>query len=671
MTWAAISGGEITLGASGADLIRDIEADVQAISGLDSVSVSQFQGDAFRFTNTDRIYTQAEHILPMPRREMTRAGILLPHYDSSIANNPMGLDENQLEDELAGSASEVAALTGAACVSFSWPNHYHSKRLMRRLRDSGYTAARNGPPHTAGEPDAGWIINADQTHVDWVRTWAKCPLYALPTPDYTSTNSLVGAIAYTDHATVGTRSMDSLLNDTETWNTNNAAHAIRLYGVQTNLLDMWAYYHTLAILAPHGTSADPTDEQIGWLLGLLIADGRVWISDLATIGAYAAASHAETGVSLVWEPTSGNEADDGSGTPWSGEASAFCLCMDLDGQTGSMTKALAYADVFTATSTRMTACLKTSEVGDAYTEANIIALQAKGCVDVGSHSVNGTYLLSRACCSLKNTGSTRLAVEVTSAAEGSRKLKFYQLAGAAAWYADIAALTDFGGISQASDLDALADSDPIDSWAEAVGALTGTETTTNRPTLVKNAINTSMSAVAFDRTASQGLSYGTTAATQLFSNTNGLTVFLVARHIGAGNNDWILGKWQGTATNREWSVAGDYHWMSEDGTSTGQSSGLSLIGADESWHIYLLTWIPGAAPRWFKDGYTSPASTGSAAITDMITNSSITLTIGYRHGRSEPWTGEVACWGHVAYGYANAHASLGIIYNTLKSRYGL
>ena len=674
-SWGQIPGAEVTLGAAGANYFSALEAAIQALTGCEDLSIGNPHGDTWRTDAVADVLMKTEHSLAMPAKDCDRGGTcLLPwRWEGNVPPNyPAGLSEQQLHDDIFDGLDWLENQIGIRPTTGSWPDGVSTRRTSRLLRGQGVLCYRTLWPHaTESEPIAGWMLGAAYDHVDWIRNWAKWTPYNLCPPLHTGANEFHKAAKYTNHKTDGTRSMDDLLNHTATWNTNNAAYAVKLYGAYTDLISQWINYHTWVQLYSHGYSAEPDPDTLQWFFELLIADGNFWISDAKTIATATHAVHEQSADDMIYTPTSGNEAADGSGaiTAWDGKAAAATF--NVDTERGP--EALAFADAMLALTPpcRMSASVEIDDCisGVDLTIAQLAELFGKGNVDIGLHSYSGLSLLPRISVSVKNAGAAKRAVGIMDDG-GTMKLRVYWPTSQN-WYDDIAALDNFGGISVVEDLDHLADGDPIDRWTESYGTvgLQGTNTGANRPILKKRICN-GHSVLRTALASAQGLGYGDAA--DLFSNTagRGLTVFVLAAERSGLTGDRLISKWRSADNDREWAIGSTYFFMSEDGTGTGQSAAATGYSADTDFHVGILTWIPGEAPRFFRDGAITPHATGNNTI-DTISSGDSDLCLGYMYGGSSPGDFDVLCWGHLSQGYVAGDAALRTIVHSLKDKYGL
>ncbi len=172
----------------------------------------------------------------------------------------------------------------------------------------------------------------------------------------------------------------------------------------------------------HGRSDDEyalEPKKLGWLLDLLLADGRFWVADARSIGEYAMLRHMPSaGDSLVYTPIA-PPGDD----PWQGHPSAFTLSTD-DGWIST----LEYADTCLVRGVNMTAFITTGYLdwpwGDHLSEEDLVTLFEKGNVEIACHTQSHPRLIPEEAFLLHNDGEQPVAVEVAGG-RNTRYLRFY------------------------------------------------------------------------------------------------------------------------------------------------------------------------------------------------------------------------------------------------------
>ena len=640
-----VSQGEITLGAGQTvEFLDDLPAAVAAIT---SDVVAAPPAEAWRHDALTSSPYMADYLQPASLIELTPSA-RLRHFVSG--SQYVGMPGPMLRRQFKDSADYIENITGVRPTTFSWPNHYNTRQAQGMARNHGYVAVRCGHP-TNTEPNGSWLHGA-ATEVDWVRSWSKFTPFALPTPSHTGANSIKDVLEYTDEGTPG-QTMDDLLNDTTTWNAAHAPYAMRLYGGQTNLIAMWKHYHTWVQVYGHGYGAEMSAAQYDALLDVLIA-ADLWVSDLKTIGDYAHARHEQSSTDdLIYEPTTGNEAADGSGTPWNGKAAAFTVTLDADRD-----EVLNIADTFDALGKRLTVvvCPFTAQHNTdswEFLEADISTLYAKGNVDVGCHGYAGVSIVGDVGAVLNSAAGDRWAAEVQ---DGSpRKLVLYKHVStvAADWWAEMAALGDHYGLVDADDLASGALSSLTETGTDAAGLAEGT----GNPTVGSGP--NGHQAISFS--GAQRLVFDA----QSIDYTNGLTVAVVWQDgVGTNTNKAICAVRD--STPREWMFSNVWGWIYGDVTS----NAVTGLGADTDWHVGIMTLVPGSQPRQYVDSVASAYGTASQTVASLSDAAADFSLGGYADGGSMV-DGDLAFVIRLNQGFAHGADGLATLMDTLKTRFGI
>ena len=391
-------------------------ADSLAARGFVDLAVEPVPGHAYRIDpaliGTDALF-EAALLTPFALQPLGEDGLTLLH--------DIGLDEAGFARELDAAADSLEALLGVRPVSFAYPRHVHTRALMTRLRDSSWLCARDGAPHGTGggEPTAGFLLGHHSSSA-WRLNWN----YWTPWELVLSTGLSELALAVADSPT----EMDMLLHDSATYSALHSAPpenvVLYTYGY-ASLAEMWAAGRSWVQVYVHGASEDPyrlDATHLAWLMDALVADGRFWITDHRTAAARAAARHAPSAAdSLVYVPLPEHANDP---TPWNGYPCAFSFSTD-DGRSIN----LAYADTLAARGLPMTAFITWDYLGwpggDHLSRADLLALAAKGNVEIGSHSMSHPRLIPREALRLRATGGIPYGAAVTVDGDG-RHLRLYR-----------------------------------------------------------------------------------------------------------------------------------------------------------------------------------------------------------------------------------------------------
>ncbi len=401
--------------------LRDL-ADSLCALGLHELAVAPVPGHGYRIDpllmGTDPLF-EARYLSPRPLTPFAMG-------DSISLGHDIGLDAAGFARELSGVADSLAALLGERPQSFAYPYHVHTRELMDSLRAQGWLCARDGDPYGmgGGEPTAAFLFG-HHSSPQWRQNW-----------EYWTPWELVLSTGLTEKAiqvAASREEMDLLLHDTAAFNALHAAPPqsvnVFTYGY-ANLADLWAAGRCCAQLYVHGVSSneyhlDPL--HLGWLADALAADGRFWITTVGAAAAWAAERHTPSVEdALIWVPLPEYAADP---APWNGHAAAFCFSTD-DGRSLN----LAYADTLAARGLPMTAFITWTYLdwpgGDHLSREDLVALHARGNVEIGAHSLSHPRMIPDQALLLRNEGAATLACEVTGRPE-TRKLRIYRATASA------------------------------------------------------------------------------------------------------------------------------------------------------------------------------------------------------------------------------------------------
>ena len=392
-------------------------ADSLRALGLNELAVEPVPGHGYRInpllTGTDPVF-EARYLSPLPLTPIAAGEAL------SLAHD-IGLDEAGFAREIAAAADSIEAAVGQRPISFAYPFHMHTRALMDALRTQGWLCARDGAPHGTGggEPTAAFLLGHHSASA-WRRNW-----------EYWTPWELVLSTGLTEKAVQVAASpaeMELLVHDTAAYNALHAAPPqsvnIVTYGYPS-LAELWAAGRCCVQLYVHGVTGDEyhlDPVHLAWLVDVLAADGRFWITSVGAAVAWAAERHGPSSQdSLIWVPRPEYAADP---APWNGHPAAFCFSTD-DGRRLN----LAYADTLATRGLPMTAFITWDYLGwpggDHLSRAELVALQARGNVEIGSHSMSHLRLVPDQALLLRNTGVRPLACEVTGGREG-RRLRLYE-----------------------------------------------------------------------------------------------------------------------------------------------------------------------------------------------------------------------------------------------------
>ncbi|MBM4118420.1 hypothetical protein FJ251_11925 [bacterium] len=397
--------------------------DSLAARGLHELVVEPIARHGYRvdplLTGTDPLFL-ARTLSPLPLTALATG-------DSLVLRHDIGLDDAGFAREIEAAADSIEAAVGQRPVSFAYPYHIHTRELMDSLRAQGWLCARDGAPHGTGggEPTAAFLLGY-HAQPAWRQNW-----------DYWTPWELVLSTGLTEKAiqvATSPAEIDLLLYDTAAY---NALHATPPQSVDVftyefaSLADLWVTGRCCVQLYVHGASGDayhlePT--HLAWLMDALAADGRFWITSVGEAAAWAAARHAPSAAdSLVWLPLPEYAADP---APWNGYPAAFCFSTD-DGRRIN----LAYADTLAVRGLPMSTFVTWNYLGhpagDHLSREDLVALAARGNVEIGSHTLSHPRLVPDRALSLRNQGARRLACEITGGRE-ERRLRVYGASPSAA-----------------------------------------------------------------------------------------------------------------------------------------------------------------------------------------------------------------------------------------------
>ncbi len=682
--WVEAETGEIVLDSTDAQYGQDLALSAVADSKLLGSLVVPYGGEAWRIrqgSSGDSFRFKCDHMQEM---DITRAqpgqSIVLRHMvPAGVDGNTggfCGMTSQQLDAELIGARAWVESVTGAEPTTASWANYHNSLAMMQTLYGMGITYARGGrSTSVATEPLEGWIVGA-VSDADSINTWNKYPPLALPMPGHTSTNSFVKALNYCNSKDTGTRSMEGLLGATSTWNTNNSSYAMQLHGAYTDLLEQWADYHTWVNVLSHDTSQLSTTN-LEWLLEVVLADGRFWTSDAATISQYALAAHDESTSDMIFTPTGGAIAVTvGNGlTPWNGYEAAFTFTNDIESPDSLLYADVCAAETQDASPVRMSAFPDQTriEVGSTITEAQLLELFNKGNVDVGYQFKSNTYICPDGFASIKNGTSHDIAASVEDDG-GTMKLHLYSPDGATSWLDPIAALSSNTAVFCAESLDSAEAGIELSQWAPSLGTVSTqvAASESNGVVLDKAGINTDMTTAVFTNANDTRL-HGS-ASDHIGSNTNGFTAFGVVKRTGTTSQDTIIAKAASSSgANREFKIDLIYSAI-YSGTTTYQAHYRGGGLESDVWSLILASWIPGEGIRAYLNNYSTPNATSAvlSGTPGMNLAGTQALELGvWKTSTSERLEGEIACIGVMGQGFASDSAGLIAIFTALNTHYGL
>lgn len=354
---------------------------------------------------------------PVATSALRKSSAMKSDWAPATIRSRHGIGVGQMQQEMLESRAYFETLTGQRVVSWAHPYHAHERLTMELLKQAGFTSARNGDPYGtgSGEPRGGFLLGA-HSDVRWRQHWDHWTPWEMPLTATFIERVLTEVLSAAE--------MEDLLYDTANYNATYPGRqpvGTYLYGY-TSFMEMWKANNSWVQFYVHGNPASyelpPT--QLGWLLDAVVADGDFWMSDVGTIAAYAHARHIPSaGDPLIYEPDAAYGA-----TPWNGKACAFSFSSD-DGRDAN----LAWADECAARSVRMTAYLTKDYVAfsaDHMTEAEIIELVGKGCVEIGCHSVSHPRLINNDVFYLFPDPGRTKAVGFTVVDDLGWKIKFYE-----------------------------------------------------------------------------------------------------------------------------------------------------------------------------------------------------------------------------------------------------
>ncbi len=394
--------------------LRELPSEIEAHPTLAEIQIEGISRHGYRIdtdlTGVDKIF-QAQYLSPFLL-------VSLDSFGRDILHD-QGLSTEEFVVELDGAADFIENLTGTRPTSMAYPYHMHTRELMERLRDEGWSCARDGAPHGSGggEPTSAFLLGPHGNEA-WRRSWDNLLPWEIPL----STGFTEKAVQVAESPA----EMALLLYDTEAYNLLHGGDPeyveVFTYGYPS-VVDLWLAHQTWVNFYVHGNPGNSYHlgaERLAWLVDLLQSDGRFWIERVTPITEYALDRHQPSGNDpLVYEPLPPfrNER-----TPWNGHPCAFSFSTD-DGWPINLT----YADSLALRGLAMTAFVTPGLLGRSthMTEAELLLLSQKGNVEIGTHSMSHTRLVPEAAFRLKNTGSLAIAVEVAEEQDG-RHLRFYR-----------------------------------------------------------------------------------------------------------------------------------------------------------------------------------------------------------------------------------------------------
>lgn len=673
--WQAIDA-EITLSSAGARYYSDLQDKFAEISDLQSLTVEGPAGYEHRATNgnwnNETQFTQL-----MPPTELAPAATI-DHYALSQAGQYRGVDDHELDRCITDIRTLIHSVIGEYPTTMSYPNGVVCEEMKKRFYAGGFTSARCGYPRTTDQPDVSYEHGlASPPHVNYYKSWDYYNPMNLCRPE-----KLRDAIGHCASAA----DMNLLLNETDTpttgWNaTKHANYYIDLPSAYagSDLITMMKAENTWTYTSGHGS--EHTAQQIGWLIDALQSAGSIWISDLATISAYADARHEKRSHEFhMFQP-------DGSygSTPWNGNAAAFSICYDMASNLNFHT----IADELKTydPDIRFSVCGEAKYFLDqdaTLTRAKVIELYEKGNVDIGAHGYLGCSIYPRRAVVIKNTDHTmegRRKVEVYDD-NGTKKMRFYKPAGLATanWYDPITQLPEFNTLFVADDLSA--------GTLTSISAVEGSILTSlsqadseHKPTVVEDVGPAGDSVINFDSSGGAGnYTYIESADgdTHLGHIDNGVTLFAVYKAESSDELAALFGKYGNAEAQRECRIqqGRGYVYAAIPETIYGTYSPNSTY-TNTDWHISILTCIPtngggSGLARFYVDGTTITDQDTSDPIAQMNLTGDEEVRCGVgRHQDNEPYDGYLVCWGAINTGYADGNAAIATIYNTLNDHYGV
>jgi hypothetical protein len=393
--------------------LRDLADTLQTFPGLNGLTVAPYPGHGYRidpalYNGVDSLFGAAG-LSQTTFDSLTAAGVVMRH--------DFGLSPDEMDEEVNGAADSLEALTGIRPRSLAYPRHIHTRELMTRLRDEGWIAARDGGPHGSGggEPTASFLLG-HHSEDDWQESWE----HYLPWEQSTHTGFTERAV----QSAIDLQDMSDLIHDTVNYNATHPGVTVFTYDFDS-LAELWIHNRKWVHVYVHGEPADPHHldaPHLAMLMDVLLADGRFWIADVATIAEWAMARHEPSDEdSLIYEPLVEEEE-----LPWNGRRCAFSFSSD-DG----LVTNVAYADTLLARGLSMTAYITVEFVdhgsGLHLTTEELQGLVARGNVEIGSHSMSHPRMIPEEALILRNEGPQPIALRVVDDEDG-RHLRFYRYA---------------------------------------------------------------------------------------------------------------------------------------------------------------------------------------------------------------------------------------------------
>jgi len=649
---AQISVPGVADGAGGGTRYAGLQAIIQAAGG-EAANITV----AAPSSETSWRVAARDHTHQYASRLAATGGIVSVPSDGVDFLHDTGMTQVAIRNELIVNKAYVESLTGVPCRVHVYPDHQHTRATMRDLRDAGYIAARDGwvSPYFPEGATMGDVY----TTVAMAQTWALWQRYALLGHLQFAANprAVQSGIGGLNKAQVEAYLYFTTANQ-------SAPLATTLYGYD-DLMAMWKDNNTWVSFNIH---YNLTALEVQSLIEIFVADGDFWVDTLGNIAAYADVHHAPFGPvrndEFVYEPLTGHAASDFGGAPWNGKKCAITFTCD-DAQDDFIDNYLAAVQ---AAGGNVTVGVVKDWIGDAgyMTTAEVATAQATGVVEFGSHSVTHDQEVDLPGCTLAYSGTSALGAEVL--VSGNNRLIQLYTGATGNWYDPLTGMAGFGGLFDA-DVLPLGDFTG-DTWAPISGAFSGTGVKAGTGEIKVVAGPNGHLCVQAVSPLDASANYGGVTFTdaQLWSNVNGFTLFIIAESTTTASDHVVIGK-MANANNREWVVFVNNADLSANGAAWA-STAASGFNVDSNWHAEIVTWIPGAAQRVYRDSVTSAYSTGSAAVASLVDGNQ-TIKLFNRETGGGSTNGMCAAWGWLPRGIAHGGGDLATIMTALKTYGGL
>lgn len=658
-TWAAVGGTlTVSIGTQAASLNAIFQAAGGAWASVFAVPVNS--DTSWRFTGRDNDFQYASRLSTTSVHHIPVSGGVFIHDD--------GIPLSQVHAELVENKAYLESICpGLTVRSHLYPLHDHDRQTMRKLRELGYYACRDGWVSPTF-PDGG-LLGDDYTTVNEIKTWAYWQRFAMlghlqfKSEDYTNSGGIGGQnsawiynyLYFTGSATYQTTPV-----------------ATTLYGYHS-LMEAWKANNTWVSFNIHYniTSAD-----LNTLISIFQADGDFWIGTLAEIGEWAAARHAPYGAvyndEFVYEPLSGHTAADYGSRPWNGKRCAITFTND-DGQTETAT---VYAAVAAGRGIKITAGFLKDAIGDVgYLNAGAVrALHEGGVVEVACHGKSWPHVSEvdergmRICCT---AASSIMGLGIT--ATGSHKtLQLYcatvvsSQAASPPWHAAVSSLVGFRTLHDADSLSL--GSVHNTPWAAAIGTLTGSCYAAGTGAIVCAAGPNG------HRTVQSSTDEGTSNFGTVFwpdaelSSTSGFTIGVVAKSFSATTGRILLAKMNNAA--RAWGLTSNLAGITNAGASAWDATANTGFTDTNSFHAVIMTFIPGQPFRIYRDAVNSAYATANSAAAG-IADTTVGIRFASRDTGGGTMNAGLSTWLTLDIGYAHAAAELTTIMDALKTYGGI